>query len=165
MGILSSPLNTYKPPGSTFNFIRKHVSLKELESWLKRGQYVRFLREICPRKNIPPKDDHYMTAIAWKLLIFSTISYLTGLQLMPHICGMEKGSFFQRGISPIKIGPKDFWRVPSRTDILGNMPRRCAIQNSLKYLELKSHHHDNGNVLNRSSMDIDLFRTNLSDEI
>jgi hypothetical protein len=28
-----------------------------------------------------------------------------------------------------------------------------------------SHHHDNGNVLNRTSMDIDLFRTNLLDEI
>jgi hypothetical protein len=28
-----------------------------------------------------------------------------------------------------------------------------------------SHPHDNGNVLNRSSMDIDLFNTNLLDEI
>jgi hypothetical protein len=34
---------------------------------------------------------------------------LTGLQLMPHICGTKKGSFFQRGISPTKIGPKDFY--------------------------------------------------------
>jgi hypothetical protein len=34
---------------------------------------------------------------------------LTGLQLMPHICGMKKGSFFQRGISPAKIGPRDFY--------------------------------------------------------
>jgi hypothetical protein len=34
-------------------------------------------------------------------------------------------------------------------------------------IEMKnySHHHKNGNVLNRSSMDIDLFNTNLSDEI
>jgi hypothetical protein len=30
------------------------ILLKELESWLKRGQYFRFLREICPRKNVPP---------------------------------------------------------------------------------------------------------------
>jgi hypothetical protein len=28
-----------------------------------------------------------------------------------------------------------------------------------------SHHRDNGNVLNRTSMDIDLFNTNLLDEI
>ena len=28
-----------------------------------------------------------------------------------------------------------------------------------------SHQHENGNVLNRSSMDIDLFNANLSDEI
>jgi hypothetical protein len=30
---------------------------------------------------------------------------------------------------------------------------------------LKSHHHDNGNVLNRSSIDIDLFNTNLPEKI
>jgi hypothetical protein len=35
--------------------------------------------------------------------------FLTGLQLMPHICSMKKGSFFQRGMSPTKIGPKDFY--------------------------------------------------------
>ena len=28
-----------------------------------------------------------------------------------------------------------------------------------------SHHHDNGNVLNRTSMDIDVYNTKLSDEI
>jgi hypothetical protein len=28
--------------------------LKELESWLKRGQNVPFLREICPRKKCTP---------------------------------------------------------------------------------------------------------------
>jgi hypothetical protein len=34
-------------------------------------------------------------------------------------------------------------------------------------IEIKnySHHHDNGNVLNRTSMDINLFNTNLLDEI
>jgi hypothetical protein len=32
-------------------------------------------------------------------------------------------------------------------------------------MENYSHHHDNGNVLNRASMDIDLFNTNLSDKI
>jgi hypothetical protein len=29
--------------------------LKELESWLKRGQNVPFLREICSPKNVSPK--------------------------------------------------------------------------------------------------------------
>jgi hypothetical protein len=46
--------------------------------------------------------------------------------------------------------------------------QRCAIpgdrQNSLKYQELNSHHHDNGNVMNQSSMDIGPFITNLSDK-
>jgi hypothetical protein len=37
-GILGCPLKTYKPPGSTFNLIRKHVPLKKVVSWLKRGQ-------------------------------------------------------------------------------------------------------------------------------
>jgi hypothetical protein len=32
-------------------------------------------------------------------------------------------------------------------------------------MKIYSYHHDNGNVLNRTSMDIDLFSTNLSDEI
>jgi hypothetical protein len=32
-------------------------------------------------------------------------------------------------------------------------------------MENYSHHGDNGNVSNRTSMDIDLFNTNLSDEI
>jgi hypothetical protein len=32
-------------------YIKRHVSLKEVELWLKRGQLVRFLRETCPRKN------------------------------------------------------------------------------------------------------------------
>jgi hypothetical protein len=35
----------------------------------------------------------------------------------------------------------------------------------LKLLRIESHHHDNGNPFNRTSMGIDLFNTNLSDEI
>jgi hypothetical protein len=34
-----------------------------------------------------------------------------------------------------------------------------------KLLRIESHHHDNGNVSNRTSMGIDLFNTNLLDEI
>jgi hypothetical protein len=33
--------------------IRRHMLLKELVSWLKRGQNVPFLREICPLKKYP----------------------------------------------------------------------------------------------------------------
>jgi hypothetical protein len=43
----------YQPSGSTFNLIIRHVPLKELVSWLKRGQFVQFLREIRPRKKGP----------------------------------------------------------------------------------------------------------------
>jgi hypothetical protein len=55
-----------------------------------------------------------------------------------------------------------------------NVSWRCAIprdkQNSFKKLlriEMKnySHHNDNGNVLNRTSMDIGPFTTNLPEEI
>jgi hypothetical protein len=42
--------------------------LKELESWLERGQIVQFLREICPRKKCTPKSGRNITAIARKLL-------------------------------------------------------------------------------------------------
>jgi hypothetical protein len=42
--------------------------LKDVESWLKRGQYVRFLRELCPRKNIPPKYNAASGIIAGELL-------------------------------------------------------------------------------------------------
>jgi hypothetical protein len=31
----------------------------------------------------------------------------------------------------------------------------------LKLLRIESHHHDNGNIINRTSMGIDLFNTNL----
>jgi hypothetical protein len=31
--------------------------------------------------------------------------YLTGLQLMPHICGTEKGSFFKGAFLPKKLDP------------------------------------------------------------
>jgi hypothetical protein len=44
------------------------VSLKELESWLKRGQYVRFLREICPQKKCTPKSGANIGAITGILL-------------------------------------------------------------------------------------------------
>jgi hypothetical protein len=47
-------------------------------------------------------------------------------------------------------------------DILGNA-RDTSREGKLSRILLKilSYHHDNGNVLNQSSMDIDLFKTNL----
>jgi hypothetical protein len=45
------------------------VSLKDVEWWLKRGQYVRFLREICPRKKHTPKIGANIGAITGILLI------------------------------------------------------------------------------------------------
>jgi hypothetical protein len=49
-------LNTYKPPGTSFEYIKRHVPLKQ------------FLREIFPRKKFTPKSGCYMTAITGKLL-------------------------------------------------------------------------------------------------
>jgi hypothetical protein len=42
--------------------------LKELESWLKRGQNVPFLREICPRKKCILKSGANNDAITGILL-------------------------------------------------------------------------------------------------
>jgi hypothetical protein len=58
----------YKPSGSTFNLIIRHVSLKELVLELIRGQIVPFLREICPRKKYTPKYNAASGIIAGELL-------------------------------------------------------------------------------------------------
>jgi hypothetical protein len=42
--------------------------LKKVVWWLKRGQYVPFLREICPFKKMTPKVGRYITAITGMLL-------------------------------------------------------------------------------------------------
>jgi hypothetical protein len=44
------------------------VSLKELVSWLKRGQKVPFLRDICPLKKMTPKYNAASGIIAGELL-------------------------------------------------------------------------------------------------
>jgi hypothetical protein len=61
-------LNTYKHHGSTFILRIKHVSLKELESWLIRGQIVPFLREKRPFKKSTPKSNATSGIIAGELL-------------------------------------------------------------------------------------------------
>jgi hypothetical protein len=48
------------------------VPLKELESWLKRGQNVPFLREICSPKKCTPKIGTNIGAITGILLTSDT---------------------------------------------------------------------------------------------
>jgi hypothetical protein len=52
---------------------------------------------------------------------------------------------------------------------VGGGARYLALGKFLEILRIEienySHHHDNGNVLNRTSMDTGLFNTNLLDEI
>jgi hypothetical protein len=63
-------LDTFKPLGSSFKVIRKHVPLKEVVSWLKRGQKVPFLREKRPFKKVTPKAGANIGAITGILLMF-----------------------------------------------------------------------------------------------
>jgi hypothetical protein len=70
-------------------------------------------------------------------------------------------------------------RILSTYTVTGEVPleltfslHAAEVRDSPKFfkifrIEMKnySHHHDNGDVLNRTSMDIDLFNTNLPDEI
>jgi hypothetical protein len=44
------------------------VLLKKVVSWLKRGQKVPFLMEICPLKKMTPKYDAAIGIIAGELL-------------------------------------------------------------------------------------------------
>jgi hypothetical protein len=61
-------LNTYKRSGSIFNYIKRHVPVKKVVSWLKRGQYVPFLREKRPFKKRNPKYNAASGIIAGELL-------------------------------------------------------------------------------------------------
>jgi hypothetical protein len=61
------------------------VSLKELVSWLKRGQIVHLLREICPQKKCTPKSGRYMTAIARKLLTYSKL-HTSAIECKEGLC-------------------------------------------------------------------------------
>jgi hypothetical protein len=74
--------------------------------------------------------------------------------------------FIQTTLEDRAVPTKHTRLVPARTDIFitcrGGARYLAIAQNSFKIL---SHPDDNGNVLNQSSMDIDLFNTNLSDAI
>jgi hypothetical protein len=63
--------------------IRKHVPLKEVVSWLKRGQYVPFLREKQPFKKVTPKAG-------------ANIGVITGILLT---AGEKRGHLFRGYIS------------------------------------------------------------------
>jgi hypothetical protein len=59
------------------------------------------------------------------------------------------------------------FRIDVRLKITRAIPCVRKILSKLLRIEMEnySHHHDNGNVPNRTSMDIDLFNTYLSDKI
>jgi hypothetical protein len=68
MSILGSSLNTYKPPGSTFNLVRKHVRLNGDSLCLNINFWVQFLREKRPFIKNHPKtwpfiDGHNRKAV------------------------------------------------------------------------------------------------------
>jgi hypothetical protein len=55
-GILGCPLSTYiKATFASIKYVRRHMFLKELVSWLKKGQIVPFLREKRPFRKVTPK--------------------------------------------------------------------------------------------------------------
>jgi hypothetical protein len=65
------------------------VSLKELESWLEKGQNVPFLREICPPKKSTPNigaDIGAITGILLTSLIFFNIARKRRMSSCPSVC-------------------------------------------------------------------------------
>jgi hypothetical protein len=52
------------------------VLLKKVVSWLKRGQKVPFLREICPLKKMTPKYNAASGIIAGELLKARVLFYI-----------------------------------------------------------------------------------------
>jgi hypothetical protein len=77
-----------KQPSFLFS-IRRHVSLKDVELWLKRGQKVPFLSEICPPQMYPQKWHQYwrhnrnpVNSLAWCLYSSSKITHRIGKKLL-----------------------------------------------------------------------------------
>jgi hypothetical protein len=58
----------YKPSGSTFNLIRRHVSLNGVVSCINRTLWGQFLREIWPLKKVTTKYNAASGIIAGELL-------------------------------------------------------------------------------------------------
>jgi uncharacterized protein YerC len=110
------------------------VPLKELESWLKRGQNVQLLREICsPKKCIPN--------------IGANIGAITGILLMrKHVRLKEVVSWLKRGQKvpflrekrPFKkVTPKAGANIGAITEIL--LKGHISLKNGT-YCPLFSHH-------------------------
>jgi hypothetical protein len=78
------------------------VLLKELVSWLKRGQFVRFLREICPRKKRTQKYNAASGIIAGELLIRRHVSVK---ELVSWLKRGQKVPFLREICSPKKWTP------------------------------------------------------------
>jgi hypothetical protein len=71
--------------------------LKDVESWLKRGQIAPFFREKRPRKKYATKYNAASGIIAGELL--------TGFRLWRQYWRQLLGSLFLMGVSPSKMGP------------------------------------------------------------
>jgi hypothetical protein len=63
--------------------------LKELESWLKRGQNIPFLREIYPRKKCTPNIGANIGAITGILLSYKVFHCLAVSQRAYHLMKIE----------------------------------------------------------------------------
>jgi hypothetical protein len=59
----------YKADRTSFEYIKRHVPLKELVLWLSSSLWGQFLREICPRKKYTPKSGAFNGTITGILLI------------------------------------------------------------------------------------------------
>jgi hypothetical protein len=91
---------------------------------------------------------------------------LTRLQEKPQV-PMDPNTTLQFNIRGRTI-TRDFKRGVFRVVLgaIGYYARYLATRKILlKLLRIESHHHDNGNVSNRTSMGTNLFNTNLSDEL
>jgi hypothetical protein len=75
--------------------IRKRVPLKEVVSWLKKGQYVPFLREKRPFKKVTPKAGTNIGAITGILLragwgVIGLISQFNPLGIITRSAHIDK---------------------------------------------------------------------------
>jgi hypothetical protein len=105
----------------------------------------------------------------------STTDRITGLQLNEYNSNVSNSvilinrqvGFITRGMFRVDLSFFErFDRGAHVTRVTMPTARYLALGKFLKkLLRIESHHHDNGNVLNRTSMGIDLFNTYLSDEI
>jgi hypothetical protein len=83
------------------------VSLKELESWLKRGQKVPFLREICSPDKCTPKIGANIGAITGILLSRYGLITVKVRLIQSNLCSfslIKKTRVLERGCIVAKRG-------------------------------------------------------------